>query len=542
MSISDIEDLEAFRCPSTKRNKCASAFESLHETFPFDVRGNQRWVLDEMSRALSDPNIKYVVVQAPTGTGKSPLAMAVALAAKSAYIMTANKKLQDQYIRDFAEYIVDMRGRSNYKCHVLNAFNCADAPCRNTLEGRKKCGTDRKCEYHGKLDEAAGAPITSLNFAAAIAYLNHCQHMFESRNVLLIDEAHLIEQELTGYIELSVSTKQLTDFGLSSHIPQCDTTAGYIPWIKDVHTYCERMKDGSFEIKGMYDRFKNFSSRVAQIYEEVARDAKNIIVQHDSGTRYSGPTISFRPIDVSQSANEKLFQYGEKVVFMSATIINYGAFLNTLGIDPNKSVFIDVPSTFPEERRQIVRDYVDSFGYANLQQPAMQRRIADEVERLMTLHANVKGIIHLPSYTVGGWLYEALSPDAQNRMLYPRTAGEQVAMLVRHTKPGAHTVLMSPSMAEGVDLKDDLSRFQIIVKVPFPSMGDVVVKARMNRPGGDRWYATQTMMKLIQMYGRSVRSEQDHAVTYILDRCFDKVYMKTRAQLPHWFREAIEDL
>ena len=36
-------------------------------------------------------------------------------------------------------------------------------------------------------------------------------------------------------------------------------------------------------------------------------------------------------------------------------------------------------------------------------------------------------------------------------------------------------------MAEGIDLKDDLSRFQIITKVPYPNLGDERIKIRCNK-------------------------------------------------------------
>jgi ATP-dependent DNA helicase DinG len=46
---------------------------------------------------------------------------------------------------------------------------------------------------------------------------------------------------------------------------------------------------------------------------------------------------------------------------------------------------------------------------------------------------------------------------------------EVIAEHVNSTKPN---VLISPSLYTGLDLKDDLSRFQIIVKVPYPDLGE----------------------------------------------------------------------
>ena len=42
-------------------------------------------------------------------------------------------------------------------------------------------------------------------------------------------------------------------------------------------------------------------------------------------------------------------------------------------------------------------------------------------------------------------------------------------------------VLLSSSLWEGIDLKDDLSRFQVIAKVPYPNYTEKRTKAKMNK-------------------------------------------------------------
>ncbi len=54
-----------------------------------------------------------MVVEAPTGAGKSAIAVTLAREASSAYILTAQKILQDQYLRDFPELAV-MKGRGDH--------------------------------------------------------------------------------------------------------------------------------------------------------------------------------------------------------------------------------------------------------------------------------------------------------------------------------------------------------------------------------------------------------------------------------------------
>ena len=98
-------------------------------------------------------------------------------------------------------------------------------------------------------------------------------------------------------------------------------------------------------------------------------------------------------------------------------------------------------------------------------------------------------------------------------------------------------LLISPSFAEGVNFNDDISRFQIIPKVPYLYLGStrVATKCRLN----GRWYTNKTIENIIQVAGRSVRSANDEAVTYILDNSFDSCYNRYKDDYPKWFDEAI---
>ena len=92
-------------------------------------------------------------------------------------------------------------------------------------------------------------------------------------------------------------------------------------------------------------------------------------------------------------------------------------------------------------------------------------------------------------------------------------------------------------MTEGVDLRGEYSRFQVICKVPYPFLGDKLVKKRMNKWKG--WYPLQTAKAVVQSVGRSVRSSDDHAVTYILDSDWDRFYSFNRNLFPKDFRESL---
>ena len=100
------------------------------------------------------------------------------------------------------------------------------------------------------------------------------------------------------------------------------------------------------------------------------------------------------------------------------------------------------------------------------------------------------------------------------------------------------TVLLSPSMQEGVDLKGDMSRFQILCKVPYPYLGDKLIRKRMNKWGW--WYPLQTAKAIVQSVGRSVRTETDEAITYILDEDWERFWNKNKDVFPPDFKRCIQ--
>ena len=124
------------------------------------------------------------------------------------------------------------------------------------------------------------------------------------------------------------------------------------------------------------------------------------------------------------------------------------------------------------------------------------------------------------------------------RLLETNPEIERDEVITEHINTTKPTVLISPSLHLGLDLKDDLSRFQVIAKVPFPSLGDRWIDEKRKRSG--QWYIWQTALKLVQGYGRSIRSNEDWAVTYVLDGMFESFVNRNKNILPDWFSTPIK--
>jgi len=133
--------------------------------------------------------------------------------------------------------------------------------------------------------------------------------------------------------------------------------------------------------------------------------------------------------------------------------------------------FIQIKSDFPVEHRTIYPLNVAYLNYNNLQSTEVKSNIARSVDNLMSLHAKDKGIIHTTSYEQLNFIKENISQINARRLLVtdPEIQGDEV--IYQHENSIRPTVLISPSLHTGLDLKD-LSRFQIITKVPYPNKSD----------------------------------------------------------------------
>jgi Rad3-related DNA helicase len=131
-----------------------------------------------------------------------------------------------------------------------------------------------------------------------------------------------------------------------------------------------------------------------------------------------------------------------------------------------------------------------------------------------------------------------LKNNIKSKRLLTHNSEDREKKLRIHMSDPSPTVLLSPSMQEGVDLKDDLSRFQVICKVPYPYLGDKLVKKRMHK--WSWWYPLQTAKVIVQSVGRSVRSDTDTAITYILDADWERFWSKNKDIFPKGFKETLK--
>jgi Rad3-related DNA helicase len=212
-------------------------------------------------------------------------------------------------------------------------------------------------------------------------------------------------------------------------------------------------------------------------------------------------------------------------------------FCSSLGIDKNDVATYRMKNRFPVENRQIyLYDCGNLTGGKNRMHEWMPR-VIDAVDMICNKYPNQRGVIHTHNFAI----LDALKESCVNKFRFnsQREIPDKKELLAKHAKM-SNSVLIAPAMHEGVDLKDDLSRFQIIAKVPFPNFFDNKQLNRRNQidPAFIPWL---TALKMVQSYGRSIRSAEDYADTYIIDGSFIGFLKRHGRILPSWFIEALSE-
>jgi Rad3-related DNA helicase len=162
------------------------------------------------------------------------------------------------------------------------------------------------------------------------------------------------------------------------------------------------------------------------------------------------------------------------------------------------------------------------------------KRYIPYIEKLLDKYKNKKGIIHTNSFELANWIKESVN----NPRLVFHDSSNKDEVLREHKASGLPTVIVSPSMSMGVSFDDDDARFQIIAKVPYPSLASQ--KNKLRQKNNSEWYSWKTSASLQQACGRIVRSYIDHGDTIILDGSFGDVIRWSSHLLPMWFQNSIK--
>ena len=146
------------------------------------------------------------------------------------------------------------------------------------------------------------------------------------------------------------------------------------------------------------------------------------------------------------------------------------------------------------------------------------------------IHKFDKGVIHTHTNAITSMVNGSIK---DKRMLYRQVNSTNEDILEAHEESKEPTILVSPSLGLGIDLKGDLARFQIIVKAAYLPLGDNRVKKMFEQD--KQWYQNKMLSNFIQQCGRGIRSKDDHCVTYVLDATIFNAIIRSKKLLPKYF-------
>jgi len=259
---------------------------------------------------------------------------------------------------------------------------------------------------------------------------------------------------------------------------------------------------------------------------------------------HSDTQFQFKPLYARENFADLIAPMADKFLFMSSTIFDKKGFCEDLGLPENETRFISLESEFPKENRPVyVKPVMKmNFGWNSPDNAKKRDFMVREIKEILEQFKGESGIIHSGNFAISKWLVEELRKDSIPHLIFEHNPNDlkkvdRNAQIKEFTASENPSILISPSITEGLDLKDAKSRFCVFVKVPFPNLADQWINRRMKL--SDSWYKRKTFTNIVQGAGRVVRSREDWGVSFILDESFGYLYNTFQYKVPKWWKEAL---
>jgi len=538
----------------------------------YNPRREQQETLDFIDAEYKkNPLNKFFLLNLPVGTGKSHLALMLAdwyrkTANRMARvdIITNSKLLQDQY-SDTYDSICDLKGKENYECEEY-ACSCAQGAEFARLN-KTSC---ESCPYSSARESYINGGISLTNFYLYILYAMYNPKLMEARaaRVLIVDEAHEFDDVMTGFVSIKITEAVIKKFKFSNEpvllkeLKQISTIAHYVEFLKYLNTEIvstqEQMEKGMYKaprdvvsdkrdlklskvlnvknsdvkLMQVMTDLKQYQLKIEIFLKEYKDNPNNWVLETSYNEKLRQKELSLEPIWAYDYLDKYVFSHYDMVFLMSGTILDKNLFCQLNGLDVTKAVYYSIESPFPVKNRPIYYMPVGKMSFK--QKEETFERYIPYIKKILDKYSTSKGVIHTNSFELSNWIQKSIK---DKRLIFHDSTNKD-EMLKMHCESDKPTVIVSPSMDTGVSFDDDLARFQIIAKIPYPTLGSQ--KNKMRQSNNPDWYSWKTVSGIIQMSGRPVRSNKDYADTIIIDGSFGDVMKHSSQFLPDWVQNAIK--
>ena len=514
-------------------------------------RGNQEQALADIRAAFEAGN-DVVLVRAPTGSGKSLLARAIAGSARTAGEAEANEpigayyttpqvsQLDDVASDDLLEDLEIIRGKNNYSCILPGETDTPvdQAPCNR--ERMFDCQVKHRCPYFSDRSIAANRPIAAMTLAYFMQTAG--SDVFGQRDVVVVDEAHGLAEWAEMYATIDLSPRRVPVWGdvQPPDIDGPDDAEGYAEKVMRIASRRQEELRGNAELDpdevAERDRLTELISELQWFLEDY-RDpdsATTWVVDQPDG---AGTAVTIKPMNPERYLKHTVWDRGQKFALLSATILSKDAFCAGAGLDPSRVALVEVDHTFPVENRPLYDVTRGKMTYEERDRTLPE--MAEVLVRIMQAHPDEKGLVHCHSYGIQERLVDLLGEYGVDERIRVHDRENRDAVLSTWKRSDGNEVFLSVKMEEALDLEGDLARWQLLCKAPYPNTRDSRVAQRLE-DGQWGWYYRAALRTVIQACGRVVRAPDDYGATYLGDSSLLDLFERARTDMPDWFAEQVD--
>ncbi len=624
---------------------------SLQKALPeFEERPAQLRMARAVEQAIASGEI--LLAEAGTGTGKTLAYLAPALlSGRKTVVATGTKTLQDQLFfkdipllasvlrRRFTASL--MKGRANYLCHRNLRRTLAETQTRSQRTTLLKIQAWSATSERGDRaelaflpdvdplwDHLAAWPETCLGtscedydacfltrmrqeaVAADLVIVNHHLlladavlrdstqfQVIPSYDVLVLDEAHLLEDVATDFFGMETSNLRIERLVRDAHHEWTSTGAagdraipGHLSRLAEASarffggldlpegTYRIRSGDldGIHRTAGLdltqglvllHDLIQGLPGKPEGLFNcarrarEQARILRGFFDTTDLEADASGGAAVVRwserrgralflrvsPLDISTDFRRTILESARAVILTSATLSAAGHFdfLRTrLGISQAREFCVDSPFEYPCQAILYVPRHLP-----DPRSPGFVEAAAEEIRGILTITQG-RALVLFTSLEAMEATHGLLDGQLPFPLLMQGQA-PRTQLLERFREEVASVLLATRSFWQGVDVVGETLSCVIIHKLPFGFPGDPVLEGRLEhiqQQGGDPFWEYQVPSAIItlrQGLGRLIRSGQDRGALCILDsrllsRGYGQAFLESLPPCP--VTTALEDL